>query len=323
MTPVLWVYNQNTKKMKLSTTHFFTLLFSLLFTSGLLAQKEYSHEETYPISAKGTLSISTEDADITIKGADRNDVYVKVWRSVKGKQWTNKDFGLEYTADGKDVSIVEDYSQNNNNLTFSFYSSIEYTIYVEVPHTVLLKMEGDDDNYYIENMANSVSIDAEDGDVVLKSIHGENMDINLDDGDVFMNDVSGNLKLVLEDGDTEIKNGKLNQIKMRMDDGSLDMVNTEKIKELEIKAYDGDVDIKCDLVDEADVNVNLEDGDLVLRIVDGGGEIEVDHEDGEVSYREGIYELVENGSYSKSLVTTQNGNSKIRISVEDGDVELK
>jgi len=309
--------------MKLISTYFLTLLFTFIFTSSILAQNEYSHEETYAILPNGTFRLSTNDADITIKGTDRDDVYVKVWRSVKGKQWPDRDFSLDYDSDGSNVSITEGDSWSENRVSFSFYSSLEYTIDVEVPNAVFLGLEGDDDNYNIENINNSIQLDLGDGDVVLRSIHGEKLDIHLGDGEVYMEDVSGKLKLVLNDGDTKIRNGKLSVLDVQMDDGNFDLENITNVNELELRANDGDVDIKCELGYEADVDVNLEDGDLVFKIVDGGGKIEVDQEDGSVSYKEGLYELTSKTKYSKNLVTTKAGNSSIRISVEDGDVELK
>ena len=115
--------------MKNITTLIASALVLLINTCEVLAQeKEFHLDEIYSISENGTITLSSDDADIFIIGSDRSDVHVKIDRVVeaKGIRWGEKNFDVKVSEAGGDLRIEDKEWGNQSGMVG--YTREEYVI---------------------------------------------------------------------------------------------------------------------------------------------------------------------------------------------------
>jgi len=285
------------------------------------AQGEFNLNENYNISEEGTLHLDTEDADVTIKGAHRNDVGVSIYRKVKGKQYGNKKFDIEVVEKNGDLYIKELDGNERVKFSMTVNSSTIYTIDIEVPHSIDLDIKGEDDNYALEYIDGSVFLKSEDGDIVMQKMGSEVIDINLEDGNIQLSEVSPKLKLKLEDGNFMSQKSEYYQIDIEVEDGNI-RFDDGKIGDCKIKTEDGDIAISSAFKTNAKVDLSTEDGDVDINSNGAGGSFIVTMEDGDVSFSQRSLQLESKSKHKHVYNTIKKGNVEVNISVEDGDVDI-
>ncbi|MDN5200456.1 DUF4097 family beta strand repeat-containing protein [Fulvivirgaceae bacterium BMA10] len=282
-----------------------SLLLTTLFmvVPFLMEAKEfvYKLDEIYTIKLGGKISLSSRDADIKIVGSDRKDVRVKIYRKVviRGFYNTNEDkFKVDVFEEGGDLYIKEVSRKWTGGVMV--YTEKEYTILVEAPNNVNLKLDGDDDDYIIKNIEGSIKLDNNDGDVVLENCTGKDFDLKLDDGNVEISDAKGFFSLYLNDGNFTAENCSFD--------------------ELDVRADDGDIYIETFIAENGGYNLKTDDGDIRIRVLGGGGEFEVQHDD--ASIRTSSVFKTSYDSEHRSKFTLAGGNSKIYLRTDDGRIDL-
>jgi len=195
------------------------VLSSILFSTLLVGQEDFHLDQIYNVAIDGTIHVESEDAKVRIVGSDRADVHVKVSRIIKGKYYSNVDFGFKVYEKNGNLYVTETSQRKKASYTISHNGGIEYKIEVLMPKTNKLKVSGDDDDYRIHNIAADITIDNEDGLVDLSEITSDNLVINTEDGDVQLVNFSGRLDLRNEDGKLDCRDSYFSFIEVDMEDG--------------------------------------------------------------------------------------------------------
>ena len=284
--------------MKLSLA---ALMIIFISTIGIAQDKEYKLTEEYKISKNGTLHLSSDDADITIEGSDRENIYVDIYRSIDavGFTWGDDDFEVKIEERDGDVYIKE-VQKSSVNVSIGYYSE-EYTIVIKVPKSVSLDLDGDDDDYIIRGINGDIDIDTDDSDVDLRNCGGDFFSFHMDDGDLTIDGAKGNLDIDIDDGDVWIKNGAFSNIDAKMDDGELT--------------------IETSLMDDGDYYFRSSDGRINLLISEGGGKFNVSHDDGSIRTSD-EFEFLEKEEH-RSIIRLPKGTANIRITSDDARVYLE
>lgn len=259
----------------------------------------YHLDEAYPIERHGTIELSTGDADVWVKGEDRQDVHVIINRELiqSGFQFGNSEFTIEVRQSPDRLSFIERKRSYGASIG---YSREDYTIEIYAPNDVNIDFRGDDGDYEIYAVNGSVSIDADDGDVSLKGCEGTNFFFDLDDGDIVMDQARGKLVVRLDDGDLDVSNGALSFIDFIGDDGT---IRVETI-----------------ILPEADYSFNGDDNNFELYILGGGGSFELAHDDGRIQYSKSFTEVQVKDHFTKLELP---GSGKIHFKGDDIRVDLK
>jgi len=287
--------------MKYLNTATVTLLLCL-FSTHLYAQDTYDLDENYSIGASATLHLSSDDADVTIKGSDREDVHLVVYRHTEVKGWKIKsdgEFRMEVEERGSDLYIRENSEESNRLIVGNVRE--EYRITLEVPQNVALDINGDDDSYEISDMNQDVRLDADDCDAEFRGMKGDDFDFDIDDGSIRMDEARGRLQLKMDDGNMYVRQGDFSEIEARYDDGELE--------------------IATGLVDDGFYRFDFDDGDLELRVASGGGTFDVEHDDVNL-YTDKVFEEI-NSDEERSEYRLSGGNARVEIDTDDGTVSLR
>ena len=139
---------------------------SLLAFSALSQDSEFKLEETYKIDPKGTLELYSDDANVDIIGSDRKDVHVYIYRKeiVRGlRVGADRDFEVYVDERDGDLIIRERESSGHSFMTVGVQME-DYEISIEVPRGINLELRGDDDDYVIEDVDGSITLEVDDGD---------------------------------------------------------------------------------------------------------------------------------------------------------------
>mgnify|MGYP001799834649 FL=1 len=277
----------------------FTLATLLIGIHSVAQDSEFKLNKNYPISVTGTIEMSSSDAEVTVKGTDRKDVSVNIYRkvTVKGVSFGDRDFKVEVFEDNGNLIIKE---RTRGSVSMMGYRREEYTIDIEAPRGISLVIEGDDDDYLIQNIGGSIALDIDDGDADLRNCSGSDFDFDFDDGDIRMDGGKGKIRIKSDDGDVSIRNASFTDVEASMDDG--------------------DVEIETSLADNGNYFFRSNDGGIYLDVSNGGGEFLIYHDDSRVSFS-GDFE-VDRDDEDETRLRSRRGSAKVKMRVDDGRVEI-
>jgi len=276
---------------------------SILFLSSVVFAQdgEFHLDKEYKIDKVGLVDITTSDAKVFITGSTRNTAHVKIDRKVTAKGWTFGEENFHVDVDEEHGSLIIDEKQRGpQGGVMGFYHE-DYRIELEVPRGVSLKVRGDDGDYYIKNVNGSIVLNLDDADAELVGCEGDNFEFRLDDGDIRMDRGRGRLELTGDDADVEIHNASFSSIRADLDDG--------------------DLIIETSLAEKGEYFISSQDGTIVMNITGGGGEVDIRHDDANVS-TEGDFKVLEK-SERETRVTLSNGSAKVSVRADDARVRLR
>jgi len=275
----------------------------ILLTQQTIAQENiaFKLDENYPIESSGTIYLESDDANVKITGANRKDVHVKVFRKVTRKGVVFGDDSFEFEVKPRNGNLYIKDIQQQVNIGVIGYMREEYEITIEAPNTISLEIDGDDDDYDVRNINGSITMDLDDGDARLTNCGGDHFEFDFDDGDLEMDQARGSLKLTLDDGDANIRNASFSSIDARADDG--------------------EIEISTALEDNGDYSFRVDDGNVELTVLKGGGTFHIYHDDGRVSASETFKVMVEKDDETKLKLGT--GNATVKMRVDDSNVRLR
>lgn len=277
-------------------------LVAIFISVTLWAQKDgdYHLDKEFNLSPTGTIELSSSDAKVFITGSDRQNVHLKVDRTVttKGLFFGSDEFALEIDNTGGNLRIRERASSSSHGIV-GYYNE-EYEIRIEAPAGASLIIKGDDGDYEIRNVNGFIAMSVDDGDIDLMGCKGNNFEFRLDDGNVNMDEGRGSLEINTDDGDVRISNGQFTSIIAEIDDG--------------------DLIIETSLANNGKYDIRAQDGLVSMIITNGGGEFNVHHDDARV-IAEGGFDVHEK-SESYTSLKLPNGSAKIDIRADDARVRL-
>ncbi|HNP20110.1 MAG TPA: DUF4097 family beta strand repeat-containing protein [Fulvivirga sp.] len=281
------------------------LTIAALFTVfTIYAQKnegDFHLDEEYNIQANGTIDLSSSDARVFITGSNRTNAHIKIDRVVKSN-------GITFGS-GRFIVDVENYNgdlkiseRSNGGVTgiIGYYSET-YTINIDAPEGISLTITGDDGDYVIRNIHGSIFIDADDADADLVNCKGDQFGFRLDDGDLTMDTGSGSIEIDMDDGDVNISNAQFNRTVADLDDGDFIVATT--------------------LVNNGEYRIRTQDGLIDFTVLGGGGQFNIRHDDVRITTDAGFELREKSDSYSE--VTLASGSANVDIKADDGRVRLK
>lgn len=283
-----------------------TLLFAAIICSAfsVIGQSDKSGsfhlDKEYTINATGTIHLDASDAKVFITGSNRKTAHVKIDREVttKGISFGEREFSVDVTEQNGNLSIREQSHGSTVGVIGSYHE--QYTIKLEIPQGTSLDIDGDDGDYFIKTVNGSIELDLDDADVELTGCMGNSFKIKLDDGDLRMDTGRGVLDVDADDADVNIKNSNFEKITARLDDG--------------------DFIIETSLADKSNYDIEVQDGLIAFKVLDGGGHFDIRHDDARVT-TEGNFEIIER-SEDRTQVTLANGNAKVSIRADDARIRL-
>lgn len=280
------------------------VLILLLMPTLVLAQndkgRDHHLDKEFNVNLGGQVRLRCSDADVVVVGSSRSTAHVKIDRTVttRGWVWGDETFSVDISNEDGNLDIRE---RANGTVSMAFGSYHErYTILLELPLGMSLSVDGDDGDYQISSLHGAIRLDLDDADVVLEKCQGNSFSFRLDDGDVQMDEGRGSLTVDGDDADIRIRNARFASMDVNIDDG--------------------DFVVETSLADAGRYNIDLQDGLVSLTVTSGGGRFDIRHDDARV-ITEGAFSVI-NRTETRTEVSTTNGSAEVRIQADDARVKL-
>lgn len=261
---------------------------------------DFHLDQNYKMDSKGTITLTSSDANVFVTGMNRTDVRVKVDRVVetKGLVFGDHEFTVDVNELNGNLSIRD--RSGSGSIGVVGYIHEKYTINIEAPEGASLVLRGDDGDYYINTIHGKMDINLDDADIELSGCKGNDFKFRLDDGDISMDEGQGSLDVDADDADVSIQNGKFDRIIADVDDGNFVVETT--------------------LTDGGEYFIAGQDGLISLTVLNGGGNFDVRHDDARL-ITEGAFNEVDR-SEERTKLTLPKGNARVEIRVDDGRIRL-
>lgn len=261
---------------------------------------EFHLDKNYEISASGTLHLNSEDAEVRITGSSRSDVHVKIDRiqTVKGFTSGRTEFDVRVENRGGDLYVTE---RERGGVRVQMGSiRTDYTIDIELPESVSIRVIGEDDDYVVRNVNGKIYMETEDGDIEIIDCKGNDFQFELEDGDLKLDGGSGKLIVDTEDGDIDVRRSAFGNV--------------------DIEVEDGDVILETTLTDGGTYDIRGEDATIEFIVTKGGGEFLIMKDDASVR-ASAEYEMIQETDNRAKLRLT-GGSANVEIRTENGRVRL-
>jgi hypothetical protein len=287
--------------MKFSHLLIIPILLWVIVLPATAQSNEYNLDENYDLNSDGTLFLDSDDAEVTIIGSDRNDVHVNVYHrvDVDGIDWGGDEFKMNIIQ--RDGNIyIEEAGGNNNSVRIGNIER-EYRITINIPKSVPIDIKGDDGAYEISDTGGAIRLAADDSDINIRNAAGEEFTFEIDDGAVYMDKGQGKLSVTIDDGEFRVENGLFNEI--------------------DVSGDDGDLYFATELFDNGQYFFSIDDGDLELDILHGGGRIDIAHDDTNINIF-GEFSIISD-SEERTVYNVSGGSASVEINIEDGELLLR
>jgi hypothetical protein len=287
--------------MKFSHLLIIPILLWVIVLPATAQSNEYNLDENYDLNSDGTLFLDSDDAEVTIIGSDRNDVHVNVYHrvDVDGIDWGGDEFKMNIIQ--RDGNIyIEEAGGNNNSVRIGNIER-EYRITINIPKSVPIDIKGDDGAYEISDTGGAIRLAADDSDINIRNAAGEEFTFEIDDGAVYMDKGQGKLSVTIDDGEFRVENGLFNEI--------------------DVSGDDGDLYFATELFDNGQYFFSIDDGDLELDILPGGGRIDIAHDDTNINIF-GEFSIISD-SEERTVYNVSGGSASVEINIEDGELLLR
>lgn len=281
------------------------LLTTLLFVMAAAAQGQstdtFDLDQVYTIDADGTISLNSDDAEVTIVGSDRTDVHVTVhYRlEIDGFTFGSHDRFEMTVRETNGNLVIREQPRDFSGVTIGSTDE-EYTIRIEAPRGLSLDLEGDDEHYDIREIDGRIDLDADDADVALTACRGSRFAISLDDGRLTMDQGRGKLSLDVDDGSADIRIGSFDTIDLSSDDG--------------------DFRIATALSDGGSYDFDMDDGAIAFVVRSGGGMFHIRHDDADITAGSAFRQTLDEENEAEYELA--GGSARIRFDADDTDIEL-
>ncbi len=266
------------------------------------ATDEFDLDRSFSIDPNGTITLNSDDAEVTVVGSDRSDVRVVIRYRLEVSGFTlgsRNEFDMVVREENGNL-VIEEQPRDFSGIMFGSYDE-EYTIRIEAPRGVSFEAEGDDESYNLRELAGAVNINADDAEVRLQACRGQQFAFSLDDGSIEMDEGRGSLIIDLDDGEANIINGNFDSIELDSDDG--------------------DFNISTSLKNGSNYRFNMDDGDMALNILAGGGTFIIEHDNADISAGQAFRRTLD--EENRTGFTLDGGSATIQIEVDDADIELQ
>ena len=151
------------------------------------------------------------------------------------------------------------------------------------------------------DIAGNVNLSADDTDVNLQRIGGQQFVFEIDDGTIRLDEGRGDLELDMDDGQFSVERADFNSIKAQADDGRFDITSS--------------------LSSNGRYEFGMDDGDLHFSVAKGGGTFRIRHDDASID-TDGSFKFLSQESEEYTELGLDGGNAQVEIQTDDGLIKL-
>jgi hypothetical protein len=305
-------------------------------------QVDKDFQQSFDVQQGVNLILEHGDGDVTIEPWEKDVIDVAVRYHI---EYTNvgvgsqPDLDVEFEQSGNTVRVL---GREKGSVSIGFHTErrLEYTYTIQAPSYTQLELRGDDGSVSIHDWAADIDCTLEDGDVDVRDVTCDRVDLEISDGDVRLEGLRAQLSIDAEDGDVDIDDSTLKECRIDGEDGAVTVrrsagdfeidvedgdVELQQVSasRLTLRADDGSLDLDLLGTDHADWDIETEDGDVSIRMAAGtSADVSITSQDGRIRLDLPDEQALEKTKHSASG-KIHGGQGRIRVRTGDGDVTLR
>ena len=293
--------------------------------SGLAKTIDVKASETFPVEKGALLRLTHGDGDVEITPWDRDEVAVDV---VYHGDYTmvgvgkEPDFKIEMKQEGPVIHVN---GRETGVAMVGIFLSVdirEYRYTIRAPRYLAVESRGQDGDFSATGLTGNLRCRLDDGDVSLKEIQADRVEVEAEDGDVTGERIAARTaRFELDDGDLRLR-GCSGAWDVRTEDGDATL-RDHASGSLGVRTDDGDIRVQLAAGDRADVEIESEDGDVEVVISpEVSTAFLLSTDDGRINVdADGVRNLDHDGHRAYGEVGDAEGS--VRVEVEDGRISLR
>jgi len=279
-----------------------------------------SFQESIDVENGMSLQIEHGDGHVTITPWERDVVEIDVTYRYRftgiGVNEEDYDFNLEVNQRGN-TAVIRGVETRPQRQLLTSSNRIEYSYRISAPSYLFLEMHGDDGNITLRNWRNDITLEEDDGRIVLSNIQANSMEISVSDGDMFLTNIRSDLSIQNDDGTLEL-NSYQGALTIDNNDGDIEL--SEISGSLTINGDDGDITIS----ESTDLDTEIQTEDGVVNVSQSSGNFTINGDDVRIRLDEVRASRLNINSGDEDIWTylLPADNMAVNIRTEDGDVEI-
>jgi len=220
--------------------------------------------KTYQVNGRADLRVMTSDGDVTVTGADQNQIGARV--TTQGWKVGSNDVQVIESQSGNSVSIEVRVPHWN----WSFFGgSHNRSVRVElrVPRELALNVRTSDGNVTASGVSGKIEFDTGDGNVTANSVRGD-IRMHTGDGHIDGHSLDGSLDADTGDGNLRI-DGRFDALALKTGDGSIDAqvaTGSKVANGWNLHSGDGHITLRLPSDLNAYLDAHTGDGSITLDI---------------------------------------------------------
>jgi len=220
--------------------------------------------KTYQVNGRADLRVMTSDGDVTVTGADQNQIDARV--TTQGWKVGSNDVQVIESQTGNSVSIEVRVPHWN----WSFFGgSRNRSVRVElrVPRELALNVRTSDGNVTASGVSGKIEFDTGDGNVTANSVRGD-IRMHTGDGHIDGHSLDGSLDADTGDGNLRI-DGRFDALALKTGDGSIDAqvaTGSKVANGWNLHSGDGHITLRLPSDLNAYLDAHTGDGSITLDI---------------------------------------------------------
>lgn len=304
----------------------FALAISLFAAHSAFARFERTVEKTFTVSPGGTLTVSTQGGDVTVRPGKGDQVHVvalQTFRRADNEAEADevaKDLELTIAQEGNDVKAEARFPRRRSGWIFGNWPPVQVAFTVTVPAQYNVDLTTSGGDIHVGDLTGTTRIKTSGGDLELGRLRGP-VHGSTSGGDVRLEEGSGKVQLGTSGGDIEVGHASGD---VRLETSGGDISADHVSGALDASTSGGDVEVTIEGPMKHDVSLSTSGGNVTARVSkDAAFRLDANTSGGDVE-AEGLTITIEKGGVGKSrLVGEVNGGGQLlKLRSSGGDLNV-
>lgn len=326
----------------MKTKSLFLMVACALFFCQTLLSREISsvEEHTFRLKPDGSITLIGDEGSIKVKSWDKQEVYLKITKRVWDRNpkraeemLENLEIQIDHSDDRlyiKEVDIHEHFRFSDIFHSDEWRRHTEHQIDYDltVPREIDLKIENDEGNVEITEIAGEIRLRIDEGDILLSNLESTQIDVSVDEGDLVCKNIRGatsTLFVNVDEGSVRLSNCEFSTVDLESDEGDF-ILSGLIFEQGDFESDEGDIDGEIDVLAGGKCRMHTDEGDIFIRVPENiAARIRFQTQEGRIrsDFPMSVRDWGDDGERFNGTVGQGETLIRLNISSDEGNITLK
>lgn len=297
-------------------------------------------EHSFKIRRGGYISLVGDDGYIKINSWNKPEVSLKITKRVwaRDRKRANElldEVKIDIKQSGDRLDIREPDLGDHFRFSNIFHSDkwrrhfelqVDYDLMV--PENINLDLENDEGNIEITKITGRLTVQIDEGDIMLSDSGPLEIDIRIDEGDLVCKNILGansTLDVNLDEGSVRLSNAEFSTVDLTSDEGDF-ILDQLIMKDGEFLSDEGDIEADMRLLAGGRCRIRTDEGDVFVRIPeDNAVQLRFEAREGRIrsDFPVSIRRWGDDGEKLDAVLGQNEAMAQLSVYTEEGSIILK